>query len=414
MPKTAKKPVFTALEKKSIYSLSSIFFFRMFGLFLVIPIFSLLALDLKGATPALIGLAFGGYGLTQACLQIPFGVWSDRIGRKPVIALGLGLFILGSALGMVAEDIYSMIVARLLQGAGAISSAVLALIADLTRPEVRARANAGLGASIGLAFGSAFFLAPFLGDWMGLRGVFGLITFMAGISLLILLLWVPSPPQSFPSSAPPRKMVQTVLQIPALLKINLGGFISTLGLSSTFFIIPLVLHEHGFEKSDLWKIYLPMLFLGGITMIAAAILAETKNRFREVMLGGAVGWLVSFGFLWMANYSGELVLYLGALFLFFMGFNVFEPLFPSLLTRLTREETKGTASGVYSFSNFMGHFAGASLAGLLYYPYPALLFVFLIGMTAIFIYLLLSFPNPQKRQTPQEESTAGVVNEGAH
>lgn len=385
----------------------------MFGLFLVIPIFSLLALDLKGATPLLIGLAFGGYGLTQACLQIPFGVWSDRIGRKPIIALGLGVFILGSALGMVAEDIYWMIVARLLQGAGAISSAVLALIADLTRPEVRARANAGLGASIGLAFGSAFFLAPFLGDWIGLRGVFGLITVVAGISLLILLFWVPSPPKPLPSKEPTRKMIQTVLVVPSLLKINLGGFISTLGLSATFFIIPLVLHEQGFAKSDLWKVYLPMLLLGGVTMIAAAILAETKNRFREVMLAGAGVWLLSFGCFWWGNFSNELFLYLGALFLFFMGFNVFEPLFPSLLTRLTREETKGTASGVYSFSNFMGHFVGASLAGLLYYQYPTLLFLILIALTSFFIYLLLSFPNPQKRKTPQE-APGGVVEEEAH
>ena len=133
-------------------------FFRMFGLFLVLPVFSLLAQELDGATPFSIGLAFGGYGLTQALLQIPFGIWSDRIGRKPVIMAGLFLFILGSLIAAFAENIYLMIVARLLQGAGAISSAVFALIADLTRPEVRARANAGIGASIGMAIGGAIFI----------------------------------------------------------------------------------------------------------------------------------------------------------------------------------------------------------------------------------------------------------------
>ena len=163
MPKSSdRSPVFTPLESSSILSLSSIMFFRMFGLFLVLPVFSILAQDLDSATPLLIGLAFGGYGLTQAILQIPFGIWSDRIGRKPVIMAGLLLFIIGSLIATFADNIYLMIVARLLQGAGAISSAVFALIADLTRPEVRTRANAGIGASIGIAFGGAFFIAPFL------------------------------------------------------------------------------------------------------------------------------------------------------------------------------------------------------------------------------------------------------------
>lgn len=386
----------------------------MFGLFLVIPVFSLLALDLEGATPFLIGLALGGYGLTQACLQIPFGIWSDRIGRKPMIALGLGLFILGSALAAGVDDIYWMIVARLLQGAGAISSAIFALIADLTRPQVRARANAGLGASIGLAFATAFFMAPFLGDWLGLSGIFSLITLMAGISLLILLFWVPVPPIPSTASESTRTMIKTVLKIPALLKIDFGGFTTHLGLSSTFFMIPLVLHEQGFEKSDLWKVYLPMLLLGGTAMVASAVIAETKNRFKEVMLVGAGLLLLSFCFSWMGSRADEIVLYLSALFLFFMGFNVFEPLFPSLLTRMTTEQTKGTASGIYSFSHFMGNFVGAALTGLLYYRAPALLFLFLIGMASLFLYLLLTFPNPEKRRYPQEEQPNAVANEGVH
>ena len=371
----------------------------MFGLFLVIPVFSLLALDLKGATPLLIGVALGAYALTQAFLQLPFGICSDRIGRKPVIALGLGLFILGSAMGVVVEDIYWMIVARLLQGAGAISSTLFALIADLTRPDVRTRANAGLGASVGLAFGTAFLIAPFLGGWMGLTGIFALITLMALISLVILLCWVPTPQQRAVVSEPTWSMIKTVLRMPVLLKIDFGAFIATVGLSSIFFITPLVLHEHGFAKSDLWKVYLPMLLLGGITMLCATIYAETRNRYRAVMMVGAGLFLISFLLSWAGKEWDGVPLYLAALFIFFMGFNVFEPIFPSLLTRMTTPQSKGTASGIYSFSHFMGNFIGAVLAGLWYHNHPSWLFLLLIGMAALLFYFLQNFPNPHKQES---------------
>lgn len=399
MANPEKKSLFTSSEKKGIYSLSCILFFRMFGLFLVIPVFSLLALDLKGATPLLIGVALGAYALTQAFLQIPFGIWSDRIGRKPVIALGLGLFILGSAMGVVVEDIYWMIVARLLQGAGAISSTMFALIADLTRPEVRARANAGLGASVGLAFGVAFLVAPVLGGWMGLTGIFTLITVMALTSLIILVCWVPQPQQKVAVSEPTWSRVKTVLGMPVLLKIDFGAFITTVGLSSIFFITPLVLYEHGFAKTDLWKVYLPMLLLGGITMFTATIYAETRNRYRIVMMAGAGLLLISFILSWAGKEWNAVPLYLAALFSFFMGFNVFEPIFPSLLTRMTTPQTKGTASGIYSFSHFMGNFTGAVLAGLWYREHHSWLFLLLMSMVALFFYFLLNFPNPEKRKT---------------
>jgi predicted MFS family arabinose efflux permease len=390
------KPVFTDAEKRSIISLSGIMFFRMFGLFLVFPVFSLLARDLDGATPMLIGFALGGYGLTQAGLQIPFGLWSDRIGRKPVIAFGLILFIIGSAMAMTAESIHWMIVARLIQGAGAISSATFALIADLTRPEVRARANAGLGASIGLAFGAAFLVAPFMAAWLGLRGIFGLVVFMASVSLIILFVWVPTPKKSV-STESSWTMIKSVLHIPALLKIDFGTFVCTMGLSSTFFITPLVLHDHGYAKTELWKFYLPMLLLGGAVMVVTTIIAETRNRFREVILFGVAILLCSFSCFWAGQVQGSVTLYVTALILFFTGFNIFEPIFPSLITRMTTAQTKGTASGVYSFSHFFGNFVGAILAGTFYYSKPVVLFSTLIGMALIFFFLMLTFPNLPKK-----------------
>ena len=402
MPKRDRGPVFTPLESRSILSLSSIMFFRMFGLFLVLPVFSLLAQELEGATPLLIGLAFGGYGLTQAVFQIPFGIWSDRIGRKPVIMAGLLLFVIGSLIAAFADNIYLMIVARLLQGAGAISSAVFALIADLTRPEVRTRANAAIGASIGMAFGGAFFIAPFLGGFAGLSGIFGLITLMATIGLFILWRFVPEPenPSRTPNT-PTLDMVKSVLVLPSIRTIDFGAFVCSTGLSAVFFMIPIKLAEQGWISSELWQIYLPMLLSGGLIMVGAAIVAETKNRFREVMFLG-VGFLIAsvFCLAFFHEFQDNFLLISG-LFLFFMGFNVFEPLFPSLVTRLTNPTTKGTASGVYNFCQFVGHFAGAAIAGIFYSNNLLYLLGLLLMINLCFLFMLyknFSNPIPRKKQ----------------
>ncbi|MGA1598690.1 MAG: MFS transporter [bacterium] len=397
MRKSGKSPVFTQQEKQSIYGLSGILFFRMCGLFLLLPIFSVLAQELDSATPALIGLAFGAYGLAQALLQIPMGSWSDRIGRNPVIALGLLLFIAGSLLGAVAEDVYLMIIARLLQGSGAISSAIFALIADLTRSEVRTRANAGLGASIGLAFGIAFVVAPPLAEWLGLSGIFWLMAMMGVASLIILFSALPNPDSAVaPSPLTLREGLVQVWGISALRTIDWGAFVCSVGLSSMFFLIPLKLVQLGWERGELWQIYLPMLVAGALTMIPAAIVAETRNRFREVMLAGnllLLGSLAALGWFWEDPQSPGVI---AAMLLFFMGFNVFEPLFPSLVTKMTSPETKGTASGVYNLSQFMGHFVGAALAGALYQSHFAWLLISLAALELLFLYGTFVFPNPQR------------------
>jgi len=393
------KPVFTQEEKKGILGLSCIFFFRMLGLFLILPVFSVFALELRGATHALIGVAFGAYGLTQASLQIPFGSYSDRIGRKPVIAFGLILFIIGSVLGALAQNIYLMIIGRFLQGAGAISSTVFALIADLTRDEVRARANAGLGVSISIAFAIALVTAPLLGSRFGLSGIFWCTTILAVLCLIVLFTLVPTPD---PLKVQKNKestwiMMKEVFQIRHLLTIDLGAFVISMGLASAFFITPLFLKEFGYEKVEIWKFYLPMLLAGVIAMIPSAILAEVKNRFREVMLVGAAILLLSFFLLWWGQTYHSLLSFLSGLYLFFMGFNVFEPLFPSLVTRMTSQRTKGTASGVYNLFQFIGYFAGATIAGF-FYTKPLFLTFILITLSLFFILRLMSFPNPEPKK----------------
>lgn len=371
----------------------------MFSIFLLLPVFSVLAMDLEGATPFLIGVAFGAYGLTQGLLQLPFGMWSDRAGRKLVIVIGLGLFVAGNVLAAFVDSIHWMIVARFLQGTGAISSTVFALIADLTRPEVRTRANAALGASVGIAFALAFGAAPFFGEWLGLNGMFLMIAVLSVASLVLVLTTVPNPETTnlLPQNVSFWNMAKMVWKVPALRTISWGGFVCGAGLSSTFFLIPMILVQHGFERAEMWKIYLPMMLAGAVAMVLAAIFAEVKNRFREVMLFGIVLLLTSLVFMGLGQEQNRLIWFVAALYFFFMGFNVFEPIFPSLVTRSTTSETKGTAMGVYNFAQFIGHFVGATVAGALYVN-NYLIFLLLLAVAEIwFFYLTLSFQNPEKK-----------------
>ena len=379
--------------------MSGVLFFRMFSLFLLLPVFSVLAMDLEGATPFLIGVAFGAYGLTQGFLQLPFGMWSDRVGRKKVIVFGLGLFIVGNMLAAISDSIYWMILARFLQGTGAISSTVFPLIADLTRPEVRTRANAVLGASVGIAFALAFGAAPFFGEWLGLNGMFLMIAVLSLASLVLVLTTVPNPEtiKLLPQKVSFWKMAKMVWKVPALRTISWGGFVCGAGLSSTFFLIPLILVQHGFERAEMWKIYLPMMLVGAVAMVLAAIFAEVKNRFREVMLFGIVLLLTSLVFMGLGQEQNRLIWFVAALYFFFMGFNIFEPIFPSLVTRSTTSETKGTAMGVYNFAQFIGHFVGATVAGALYVNNYLIFFLLLAVAEIWFFYLTLSFQNPEKK-----------------
>ena len=410
-PVSSPNTLFTTLEKRSILGLSGILFFRMYGLFLVLPVFSVMALELEEATPVLVGIALGVYGVTQGLLQVPFGMLSDRIGRKPVIMGGLLIFMFGTMMAALTETVYWMIFARFLQGAGAVSSAIFAFIADRTRPEVRTRANAFLGGSVGLSFGLAVLSAPFMAQWFGLEGIFWLITGMTMVSMVFLLWGIPENTEK--KTAIKLQTVQGMLaevwrQQP-LRVINLGGFICGTGLSLFFFLVPLIMREHGYERSELWMVYLPMLILGGLSMVPAAIIAESRNRYREVMLAGILLFIGSLLMLGINEQIHELHWFLPAFFLFFMGFNVFEPLFPSLVSRLTTEQTKGTATGVYNFFQFMGHFFGAVLAGICYQKHFEWILAILCVLEMLFFYVTLNFQNPGKTESDMHSETARAV-----
>ncbi|MDH3638733.1 MAG: MFS transporter, partial [Gammaproteobacteria bacterium] len=320
----------TKAEMRAVSVLAGIFGLRMFGLFLVLPVLALYADRLAGATPMLIGLALGAYGLTQAVLQIPYGLVSDRLGRKPVIVFGLLVFALGSVVAAAAHTVEWMIAGRALQGAGAIAAVVLALTADLTREEQRPKAMALIGMSIGLAFLLALMAGPLLAGWVGVPGLFWFTAGLALAAIVLLLGFAPTPVQARHhdvQTAPPQ--ILNILKHPHLFRLNCGVFFLHLVLTSMFVAVPVALtREVGFAVDSHWQIYVPVLLLSVATMLPLLFLASRKSWMPRVFIGSvaillAGEVLLVFGF---RSFPGLVV----ALWVFFWGFNTLEALLPSL------------------------------------------------------------------------------------
>ncbi len=356
----------TATEKRAAAGLSLIYAFRMLGLFMILPVFSLLAGELEGATPQLVGLAIGAYGFTQALLQIPFGLLSDRIGRKTVITFGLILFALGSIVAAQAQDIWTIITGRALQGSGAIAAAIMALAADLTREDHRTKAMAMIGMSIGMAFAVSMVAGPLVGHWLGLSGLFWSTAGLAGLGLIVLLTIVPSPVTlRFHRDAevqPAR--VTNVLTHPDLLRLDFGILSLHLILTATFVALPLALNEYTalptFKHSYL---YLPVMGLSLIFMVPLVIVAEKKRKLKAVFLLAIV--LIGLAQAGLAQFHTHLYGIAASLLVFFTGFNLLEALLPSLISKTAPVDLKGTAMGVYSSSQFIGAFLGGTSGGWL-------------------------------------------------
>jgi len=361
----AKTPIppLTPRERRAAAGLAGIYGLRMLGLFLILPVFVLYAQDLDGATPLLVGMAIGAYGLTQAILQIPFGMLSDHIGRKPVIYGGLAVFVLGSLIAALATSIEGVILGRVIQGAGAVSAAVTALTADLTRDEVRTRAMAGIGASIGLAFGLALILGPAIARAWGLSGVFLATAMLAFGGILILWLVVPNPDrQSIHRDAEPvASQLVGVLRDGQLLRLDFGIFSLHVMMTSLFLVIPQSIVDAGIPAEDHWTVYLPVLVASLVCMIPFIILAERRGRIKPVFVGAiaALGATASGLALW----GSRLVPLMIVLALFFTAVNLLESLLPSTVSKIARAGAKGTAMGVYSTSQFLGAFLGGTLGG---------------------------------------------------
>lgn len=380
-----------AFERRAITSLASLYAFRMLGLFMVLPVLALYGDEYQGSTPLMLGVALGAYGFTQALLQIPFGILSDRWGRKPIIAIGLAIFALGSVVAACADSVYELILGRCLQGGGAIASAIMAMVADLTSDESRTKAMASIGASIGLSFSVALVLGPVLAGWGGISSLFWATVVLALIGLWVLWRWVPTPTvrgRHRETGAVPELLRITLIH-PQLLRLNVGIFALHFVLMACFLVMPSILESRlGFARDQHWLIYLPLLVLAFVAMVPFMIIAEKRQKIKPIFVAAValLGVMVAL----MGEVADSRWGFLMALFFFFMAFNLLEATLPSLMSKLAPAGAKGTASGIYSTSQFLGAFAGGVGAGWLL-EFEGVAAVFNLCAVLVLLWCLLAF-----------------------
>jgi len=379
-------------ERRVVASLAALYSFRMFGLFMLLPVLALYGADYEGSTPFLLGIALGAYGFSQALLQIPFGIASDRIGRKPIILAGLLIFIAGSIVAAQAETMVELIVGRLLQGGGAISAAVMALLIDLTAEQNRTKAMATIGASIGVSFSVALTVGPLMAAWGGMSSIFWLTAVLGAVGIYILYRVIPSVKRE----ARPVREAGTVpvllwqtLKNPELMRLNLGIFSLHFILMANFMVLPQTLVEQlDISRDYHGALYFPLLALAFVVMLPFVIVAEKRRKIKPVFLG-AVGLLVLME-LALIKAPPSLPLTLGAMFLFFVAFNLLEATLPSMVSKIAPAGSKGTATGIYSTSQVLGVFSGGALSGWLL-QHVGLTAPLLLGAVLALIWLLVAW-----------------------
>ncbi len=389
----------TPLELRASASLASIFALRMLGLFLVLPVFALEARQYPGGDdPALLGLAMGIYGLTQGLLQLPFGMASDRFGRKRVIVFGLLVFALGSFWAAAATDLHQLLIGRSLQGAGAVSAAVTALLADLTRDEVRTKAMALVGASIGLMFALSLVLAPALSALVGLAGLFALTGVLALLGVAVVL-WGAPPAPLMPSGAS-RGRLRDVLGHGGLMRMNLGVFVLHAVQLAMWVAVPALLVQAGLPKDEHWQVYLPAV-LGSFVLMGGMFALERRGHLKPVFLAAILLIaLVEVGLLVLASGSPRLVALAGLLFAFFCGFNILEATQPSLVSRMAPQPVRGAALGVFNTLQSLGFFVGGWAGGSLVKAWGSqMLFVCCAGAMLLWWLVALPMQMPGRQMT---------------
>lgn len=383
-----------ALEWRVAFSLSAVYAVRMLGLFMILPVFALYAQSLPHSTELLAGVAIGIYGLTQAIFQIPLGIASDRIGRKPVIIGGLLVFALGSVIAALSQSIEMIIVGRTLQGMGAVAAATMALAADLTREENRSRVMAFIGMTIGLSFMVAIILGPIIYTQAGMSGIFWFTFSLAICGILLVLFVVPTPLhiRAHRDAGILSDYLLKALNNTALLRMNAGVFALHLIMTANFLVIPtLFTQQLELPTLDHWKIYLPVFLVAFIGSIPLIIVAEKRHKIKPMLLA-AIALLVIAEILLALGYAEKNSLLI-AFSLFFLGFNFLEAIQPSLVAKYSAVATKGTAMGIYNSTQFLGIFVGGVLGGFVNQHWHAAGVFGLSALVAI-VWLLLTWKLP--------------------
>ena len=389
----------SALELRASISLASIFGLRMLGMFVILPVFAIYAEHLQGGDNlTLVGVALGAYGLTQAILQIPFGWLSDRYGRKPVIYVGLAIFAFGSFVAATGDNIYIVILGRVLQGAGAISAAVIAMVADLTREEHRTKAMALIGSTIGLTFAVSLVASPWLNHLIGVPGIFALTGVLSILAMIVVYAVIPDVPAMARPAAHEAPGFVAVLCDPQLARLNFGILALHAVLMALFIVVPLSLRESGLAVGEHWRVYLPVMAVSFVLMVPAIVIAERRGRIKPVFVGAVA--LLLIGQLtmpWLLGGVGEISAFL---LIFFIAFNVLEAMLPSLTSKLAPPGAKGTAIGVYSSVQFLGTFIGAACGGFLYQHFGARgVFLFDAALLAVWLVLAAGMRAPRVVRT---------------
>ena len=387
----------SALEVRASMSLASIYGLRMLGMFLILPIFSIYAETLPGGeNHLLIGLALGAYGLTQAMFQLPFGMASDRFGRKRMIYIGLVLLVIGSLIAAFATDLTTVIIGRAIQGAGAVSAVVTALVADLTREEHRTKAMAMIGGTIGITFALSLILGPALNQWIGIPGIFMLTGVLAVLAILDVKYLVPDPVVSrfhSDAEAAPNKL-KDVMKDMQLMRLNFGIFALHAAQMAMFVVVPFAIKQtSGMSENDHWLIYLPIMVLSFALMVPAIIYGEKKARLKQVFVGAFAIMLAA-----QLLFAGSIDAFWGiiiSLSVYFIAFNILEATLPSIISKLAPAASKGTAIGVYNTAQSLGIFVGGVVGGYLsHYHGFASVFVFCSVLMAMWLIAPLSMKTP--------------------
>lgn len=381
---------------KTVMPLSSIIAMRFFGLFIVLPVISVYALGMQNATPFLVGVVIGGYALTQMVFQVPFGMMSDKIGRKQTILIGIVVFVVGSVICSMSENIYTLLFGRFLQGAGAIGAVVSAMISDLVKEEVRTKAMAMMGGSIAMAFSAAMIAGPVISASFGVPALFDIAAILALISLVILYVMVPNPPKIIHGYSDTSSVSQ-ILKNSKINKMNLTNFLQKGLMTMAFMLIPVILIKNfGWQMSDLVKVYAPSMVAGIVAMAPAAILAEKKGKFKQVLIAGILFFM--FSFLVMGFSSSELLFSVGVV-LFFIGFNMHEPIMQSLAAKYAKVHEKGTVLGIFNSFGYLGTFVGGLAGGLFFNSALHELALAIAVICLLWIFVIVTLPNPSKTKT---------------